>query len=678
VVHHFETSRPLPSYLVAFAVGDFDVTAGQTSPFPIRVVTTKGRGNLAGPALEAAAALIDKLGDYFGVRYPYPKLDLVAVPDFAAGAMENPGLVTFRDERLLIDPQHVTTNARRQMALVIAHEFAHQWFGDLVTMKWWDDIWLNEGFATWAEAKMVDAWKPSFGARVEQIAQVQHVMDTDALKSARAVRQPVLSTGDAEEAFDGITYEKGAAVLRMIEGWLGPDTFRRGVQRYIHDNAWKNASAEDLFKALDFVSTQQVGQLASGFLDHPGVPSVLVSWKCGGKNGSKLELRESEWRPLGEGGDAPRTWTLPVCVASDTQKAKSCFTLGAEPIARDLGAQCPTWLYPNAEEAGYYRFVVDRLQLLALARSERSLDPIDRLGLVSNAWAEVRQGAISPSALLDVLPTFDGEMNHHVVEQIADTLSDVDDSLVDEAARPAFRRYAAARMAARKAALGWEAPKGAKEDDDRALARHSVLQALGAVADDKATLAEAEKYTQKWLKDPMSVPEDTAAVAVPLASIHAGQYRIDELRAAAKAAKTPEDRVIAVRALGAFEDPVVLRKALDLTFSGEIRLGELRYLLGTALAHRAARPVLYAWEKENWAKLRARLPGFIGRGILVRVAGTMCTRADLDDAKGFFESGTKDIEGVKRPLDESLEEAGLCTTLREHGAAEVTKYLEKR
>jgi len=673
VVYHFETSRPLPSYLVAFAVGDFDVVQGQTSPFPIRAVTPKGKGGLTSLALEASAALVAKLGDYFDVRYPYPKLDVVAVPDFRAGAMENPGLVTFREELVEIDPARATTTARRRQAMVIAHEFAHQWFGDLVTAKWWDDIWLNEGMATWAESKMVDAWKPTFGATTEEIAGVQHVMDTDALHSARAVRQPVHSVSEAMESFDGLTYEKGAAILRMLESWLGADTFRRGVQRYVHANAWGNASANDLFDALDYVSAQKVGAIASDFLDHPGVPSVLLSWKCGGKNGGKLELRESEWKPLGGGGDPPRTWTLPVCVASEGQKGKSCFTLGAEPIARDLGGQCPGWLYPNAEEAGYYRFVLERPQLLALAHSARSLGTVDRLGLVSNAWAEVRQGALDPSALFEVLPTFDGETNRFVIEQLTSVVEDMDRSLVDDGDRPAFRRWVTARFAGKKASLGWEA--GKKEDDDRALARHDVLFAMGHVAHDAATLAEAEKYAQKWLKDPTSVPSDTAAVAVPLASILAGAPRLEELRAAAKSARTPQDRILAIRAMGWFDDPAVLRKAFDLALTDEIRLGDLRHLFGPALGRREATAALYAWEKESWGKIRAHLPAR-GGGMLVGVAGAMCTKADHDDAKAFFEPATVAMEGVKRSLEERLEEASLCTALREHGAANVATWLK--
>ncbi len=674
VVHHFETTRPLPSYLVAFAVGDFDVVEGQTSPFPIRAITPKGKGANTGLALEASAALIARLGDYFDVRYPYPKLDIVAVPDFAAGAMENPGLVTFRDVLLLLDPKHTTTGMKRAQAEVIAHEFAHQWFGDLVTAQWWDDIWLNEGFATWAEAKMVDAWKPSFGATLEQISGVQHVMDTDALRSARAVREPVRTSSDAMEAFDGLTYDKGAAVLRMIEAWLGPDVFRRGVQRYIHENAWKNARADDLFKALDFVSAQKVGDLANGFLDKPGVPSVLVSWKCGGKEGSRVELRESEWRPLGGESEAPRKWTLPVCIASDAQKGKSCFTLGTEPIARNLSA-CPTWLYPNADEAGYYRFVMDKAQLLALTRSERALAPADRLGLVSNAWAGVRQGAIDPSTLLDALPRFDAETHRLVVEQLASALQGVDQALVDDSDRPLFQRYVAARMAGRKAALGWE-PRG-KEDDERALTRRTVLLTMGALAYDPATLAEAEKLTQAWLKDPSSVSADAATVAVPLASIRAGATRLEELRAALKSAKSPADRELAIRAMGTFDDPATLRRALDLALTDELRLSDLRYLFGSALWHRAGRVTVYRWEKDNWEKLRARIPA-TERRILVGVAGSMCTAADRDDAKAFLVPGTRDLEGTKRELEEGLEEAQLCIALRDHGAAEVSRYLRKK
>ncbi|MBV9947861.1 MAG: ERAP1-like C-terminal domain-containing protein [Myxococcales bacterium] len=676
VVHHFATSAPLPTYLVAFAVGDFDVVEWQKDPFPIRAVTTKGRGNLTGMALETASSFVSKLSEYFDIPYPYPKLDLVAVPDFAAGGMENPGLVTFRDTLLLLDPRRATVGNRRAQAGVLAHELAHQWFGDLVTMSWWDDIWLNEGFATWAQAMVVDSVRPGFGAALEQIAGVQHTMDIDALATARRVREPVNSKGEAEEAFDAITYDKGAAILRMIEGWLGPDVFRRGVQHYLREHAWKNAQAKDLFQALEFVSTQRVGELARGFLEQTGVPEVVVGWTCGTSVGNKLELNESEWRPLGA-TRAPRpAWTLPVCVDSDVQKGKSCFTLGRDLIARDLGAACPGWVYPNADQAGYYRFVLDAAHLGALARAARSLPVVDRVGLVSNAWAEVRQGDIPAGALFDLLPLLDGETNRYVVEQIVGVLAGMDLALVDDETRPAFRRWVAARMAARKAAVGWE--PGPRDDDDRVALRRALLFAMGELAADPQTLGEAEEYAGRWLREPASVPAETAAVALPLASAGAGGARLAQLRAALEAAKTPEDRVLAIRAMGTFDDAEVLRKALDFAFGGGVKLSELRHLFGAANGRRAARHTLFLWEKENWAKVSARLAGSFGRGMLVSVLGGLCKRAERDEAEAFLVPAARGVEGLQRQLDENMELAGLCVALREHGAAEVAKRLQRR
>lgn len=678
VLYDFQPSPPLPSYLVAFAVGDFDFAVGQTEPFPIRVVTTRGRASLASSALDGASALAERLGQYLDLRYPYAKLDLVAVPDFAAGAMENPGLITFRDSLLLIEPGRVTTTLKRSQAAVIAHELAHQWFGDLVTMQWWDDIWLNEGFATWAQAKIVDEWKPSFGARLEQIAGVQGVMDVDALTSARAVRELVRSTGDAAEAFDGLTYDKGAAVLRMLEGWLGPDTFRRGVQRYVHENAWKNARADDLFDALDYVSAQHVGKLASAFLDQPGVPQILARWTCSGAGDGKIELRESEWRPLGEPRrDPPRTWTLPACITKSGDKAASCFTLAADPIVRSLGPGCPAWVFPNAGQAGYYRFLVDSAQLGALAAARRSLGVAERVGLISNAWAAVRQGALAPSALFDLIAAFDGETNRLVLDQIVGVLSGVDQALIDSPDLPAFRRYVTARLVARKRALGWGNVDRPDDDDDRALERRSVLWTLGVLAGDDGTLREAETYAQAWLKDARSVSGDTAAVAVPLASLNAKESRLGELRAAARAARVPQDRVIAIGAMGMFDDPAILREALDLTLTDELRLSELRYVFGSAQNRRATRGLTYAWVKENWTKLRERLPptmlaGFGG------MAGTVCTPIQRDDARAFLGAAMQGLDGAKRGLDEGLERADLCVALHQYGAAESGRYLGRR
>ena len=603
VVHRFAPTPPLTTYLVAVAVGDFDVAEGRKAPVPIRVITPKGQGGQVSAALEAADALVTQLSSYFGMPYPYAKLDLVAVPDLSAGAMENAGLLTFRSSLIVLDPGHATTGLRRQQAVVIAHELAHQWFGDLVTMRWWDDLWLNEGFATWAEEMAVDAWQPSFGATLDARVSIGHVMDEDALSTARAVRQPVHSALEAEQAFDGLTYDKGAAVLRMIERWLGPVTFRRGVQRYLREAAWKNARAEDLFKALDYVSGEQVEPFASAFLDHAGVPEVFARTVCnGGKAG--VELRQGRWLPLGEpapaspldGADA--TWTLPVCVAEEGRKGAACFTVGKEPITRELGPGCPAWLHPNADQIGYYRFVVDAPQLIALARAGRALDPVQRVSVVSNAWAGVRAGELAPSALLDVLKAFDGETDRRVLGEIVSVLHDVRESLVDDSVSDRYRKFVAARIGPRKRELKWEAPPG-PEDEERTIERQSVLFAMGDLARDEATLTEAETYAEKWLKDPSKVPGDVAAVAVPLASTRAGKARLAELEDFASHAGSIEQRAIVEGAMGAFEDPAVLFEAFDYALGGGVRLSEMRHVFGAARGlPRGARRALRLGEGE--------------------------------------------------------------------------------
>ena len=610
-------TRPLPTYLVAFAVGDFDIRQGPTTPVSIRLIATKGKGAFGQLALDVTAPLVHELGDYFGVAYPYEKLDIVAVPEFEAGAMENPGLITFREEILLVDPKAATTSLKRRQAEVVAHELAHQWFGDLVTMRWWDDLWLNEGFATWMEAKVVDRLRPSFGARTQRVLDTQSVMDTDALSSARAVRQPVHSTSDAMEAFDGITYEKGAAILTMIEQYIGEETFQRAVRNYIRANAWKNASADDLLHALDAASGKNITQIASTFLDKPGVPNVAIATECT-KSGVTLRSTVSSWKPLGsDRSPVSAPWTVPMCLHVDGSKNAGCSLASPETTARELaGAACPAWIYPNEHQAGYYRFSLDPKAAAALVGVHAQFEPAERIGLAANLWASVRSGALSPATYLDLLPRFDTDPDRHVVSAVLDGLYDIDEALIEDSARLAFRAYVSARLLARKRELGWEPVKGAKDEtDDPALLRHSVIRALGELAEDETTLREADKYLEAWLRDPSTVNGDTAEMAAELGSRRAGLPRLEALRIAAKTAKTPENRILALRAMGGFADPSVLRAALDLTLTDEIRVSEMRYLTGSALSHRASTPIVYDWIKRNWGALRTKLAGPLARGL---------------------------------------------------------------
>jgi aminopeptidase N len=684
----FAVTKPLPSYLVAIGVGDFDVREGPKEPVPIRLIAPKGKAELGQTAILTASELTNHLKEYFGVPYPYAKLDLVAVPAFAAGAMENAGLLTFREELLLLDPRRASTRAKRSLAAVLAHELAHQWFGNLVTAEWWNDLWLNEAMATWMEARIVDTWQPQFGARLEAVSTAHHIMDLDALVTARAVRQPVTSTSEAMEAFDGITYEKGAALLAMIERWIGRDAFQAGVRDYLTSKAFQSAKAETLLSALDKASRKDVAAMAATYLDKPGVPLVTAHLSCEQGSRWNVELQQEPWRPIGSSApDTQQSWTTPVCVRVEGRKEPYCALMaaGAPSLVAGTG-KCPAWIYPNDDSIGYYRFATTAAEMTAAVRAD-GLDGTSRLGLLSNMWAMVRAGGLEPDQALKLLPLFDKDNHRLVVQEMVSILSQMSDALVEDETRAAFRGFVAERLGRHKKALGWtsaepaaaSASKGsAKEDsDDRALLRRTVLFAMADLAEDPATLKEAEPIAQSWLKDAASVDGDAATIAVEIASRRAGVERLDALRAAAKRASEPQDRITAIRGMFGFDDKAVLERALDLFLTDEIRVSEARYALGTAGGRRAGRRVLVPWIKAHWPELRNKLAGPLA-GHLVFAAGLVCTRAEKDEMEAFFTPKVASIEGAARPLAESLETASLCAELRARGAHTVTRALRKK
>jgi aminopeptidase N len=682
----FATTPPLPSYLVAFAVGDFDVREGARGPVPIRLFATKGKAALGEIALEATRALTDELTTYFGIRYPFDKLDIVAVPDFDAGAMENAGLVTFRDELLLLDPAHASFRSRRSLTKTIAHELAHQWFGDLVTMQWWDDLWLNEGFATWAEAKIADAYRPSFGARLEQTSSIGDVMDLDAMRSARAVRQPVSSTSEAMEAFDGITYDKGSAVLTTIEHWIGEEPFRRGVHAYLEEHAWKGARADDLLRALGTASGKDVSAMAATYLDRPGVPVVAVRRDCsrerGQPRGSKLHASQAPWRPLGDeasSADTPARWTIPLEITSPS------FAIALElsreaPEVTLAEPTCPEWTLPNPGGKSYYRYSLDEKGWDALFDAWARLDTGSRLAALQSLWADVRAGSLSPEVVLRSLPTLDRETNRLVVDAEINLLDAFDAALVEERARPAFRRYVRKRMLShaertqprRDGASAASAPAAA--DEDRALLRRTVVWALGELAADDATLAQAERVAESWLEDPSSVDGDVAQGAVGMGMRRAKEDRVARLRAAAASARTPQDRAIALQALGGFADPATLVRALDVALGDDARTQDVSTIVWSAAYHRDRLAVVMEWVMKNWDRLREKLPDALS-ATLFGLPGATCTRAERDRASEFFGPRSKLVEGSQRALALALEKASLCVALREWGSARVTASL---
>ncbi len=679
-VFRFADTPPLPTYLVALVVGDFDVReATRSTKPPIRLITTKGKTGMGALALEATFGLVDALSGWFGSPYPYEKLDIVAVPEFDAGGMENAGLLTFREELLLLDPARASADARRMQALALAHELAHQWFGNLVTAAWWDDLWLNEGFATWMESRIVDVWNPALGAKLDAAAAYLDVMDTDALASARAVRQPVVTTSEAIEAFDAITYEKGAAVISTIEAWVGEEAFKTGVRTYLKANAFKSVGADQLFSELDRASGKNVTQMAASYLDRTGVPEVTARFACDQGARWHIELGQQPWRPLGSRAheESEQTWTVPVCVRAQGEKSVQCADLASGAPSIVAGRKCPAWVHPNPDSR-YYRFAMDVPQMLKLAKARAQLDVPERLSLLSNAWAGVRSGRLNAGFMLKILPLFDDDPTRQVILALVSTLSTMSQTLVGDEARPAFREFVKERLAKRTSELGWlSVPSNharSGDIDDTSVLRQAVLSAMGNLAEDEATLRKAEEFAVRWLADPASVDPNLAAVALDLAARHGGADRLAALHGTARTARTSEDRIVALKATAGFDDPALLRRALDATLGEDMRPQDVMYVLSAAFARRTARAPTEAWVRDRWDDLRKKLPGALGARLMY-AAGIACTKAELDARTAFYSPRARTMEGSARPLAEALESASLCTALRAGGSASFTREL---
>jgi len=667
----FAESPPLPTYLVALAVGAFDDREGREGKLPVRLIAPSGKAALGAAALAAARAQLVELERYFGRPYPYGKLDLLAVPAFGSGAMENAGLITFREERLLLD-EHASLAARIGMGSIIAHELAHQWFGDLVTMVWWDDVWLNEAFATFMADQIVDAWRPATGARLQALATKSQVMSDDSLATARRIRQPVRSTSEAQEAFDSVTYAKGRAVLAMTEAWLGPDVFRAGLRGYLQRHEWGNATADDLYASLGEASGgRDVAGVMRSFTDQIGVPIVDARFACPPGKTPTLTLHQQEYRTLERAGESDTLWRIPVCVAivgkPGAPLTKQCTVLKEREatLELDAGAACPTFVYANADEVGYYRVRVTQADLTTLLPSVSRLPERERFGLVSNVWAAVRAEKIPAWMFLELCLRLGNDTSRLVWGEMLGALRMFDRALVTDEARPAFARFVRRLCGPAARRLGWRSAE--TQPDDEHYLREAVLLTLGDLGEDGPTLLEARRRARAWLDSPAGVDADLARIALPLAAKRGDAALFDRLRAVVKQPPTPEARVIAIGALAAFDDPALIERTLGLMLDGTIGAQDLRYLSPLFGVRRAGRDLVYAWLEQHFDELARMYPSYV-MGRVVRVASLLCNPGRVDAAEAFLGPRVAKLEGVEKDLRQSVEEGRRCAALADAGA----------
>jgi alanyl aminopeptidase len=682
----FAETKPLPSYLVALGVGPFEfVDAGKTGKnhTALRVVTPKGKASQAKYAAEVTGPLLAELEDYFGVPYPYEKLDLLSVPLFG-GAMENPGLITCVQSLLLRDPAQDSIGRQRNYSSVIAHEMAHQWFGDLVTTAWWDDIWLNEAFASWMDSKIMRKWKPEWNTVIDEQNIRMGAMGGDSLVSARKIRQPIESNDDIANAFDGITYSKGEAVIGMFENWMGEDAFQRGVQRYIRQYSWRNATAGDFLDALSSTGTLPVGRAFSTFLDQAGVPLVSVGLSCGGAGGASLHLSQKRALPLGSPGATQQTWQVPVCVRygdSGDATRRECTLLTDASMDWKLkeATGCPTWVEANADGKGYYRtrYEGDLLNKL-LAGGAPHLSASERVTALGDVDALTAMGEIKSGDALALAVEFSGDPVRQVVDSTIGIISGIHDYMVPKELRPNYARLVDKAFAARAREMGWKAKPG--ENDETRLLRGSIVPLVALWGTDGSLAAEARQLAGKWVADRTGVDPEILGSVLNVAARTGDEAFFKQLNASLAHTEDRHQRDLILGAMGSSSDPRVARDIMQLALKPDFDLRESANLIFGPTGVPETRELPFEFVKTNYDALVGRIPAGSTFGFgefLPFVGGAFCDEKSAEAVKAFFEPKVDRFPGTKRNLAQALEGIRICTAYTAAQQDSVAAFLKK-
>jgi len=678
----FAPTRPLPTYLIALAVGPFDIVDGgdipanpnahRTVPIHLRGITTKGKGDQIRYALTFTPKIILNLESYFGIAYPFQKLDLLAVPDFAAGAMENAGAVTFR-ERLLLLNANSSLDQKRASLSVQSHELTHQWFGDLVTPRWWDDIWLNESFANWMESKASAAVEPDWSFERERLESAIRIMDVDELPSARQIHQPVNGPDEIENSFDGITYDKGAAVLTMFESYLGPDLFNRGIHAYLTKFAGGNATAYDFVGTIAQTTNHpEIVEAFNSFINQPGVPDLQTTLQCA-SNGASVGVAQTMYVPLGR--TAPqRSWKIPMCLSTPTN-ARSCQLIDAGSATVSLGATCPFYVVPNAEGKGYYRYTMDEKGWAALIKTAPTLSPADQLALFANVDAALHAGQASAADLLAVISAVAPTAQWDLIAAFRDSLHNLRQKILANEDMNSYQAFLRTHFAPRLAAIGYaELPN---EAPAITLARPQLAALLVEEARDPATITALTNAANGTLNAGTGA-EPTVAPDLLRESLRAGMLSGDatfgnRLIVALQGSQDEYFRSSVIYAMAGSEDPAYLDKVLALT--PQMRTGELRYVYQYMGAEPVARVQFWTWFKANYPALLKRLSPFGMLRAPLILAGA-CDSGSRSDLESFFRPKVPQLPGTQRSLALAEEQIDRCIAFKQARGAEVESAIK--
>jgi len=653
----FADSMKMSTYLVAFIVGEFEATdpvmVGQA---PLRVWAVPGKKHLANFALDIGKASLEHFSRYYGIPYPGDKLDLIAIPDFASGAMENLGAITFRETALLVDAKKATRAELERVADVVSHENAHMWFGDLVTMRWWNGLWLNEAFATFMEMLAVDAWKPEWRRWDSFTVSRAAAMQVDGLKSTRPIEFPVERPEEAAGMFDVLTYEKGASVLRMLEQYLGAEAFRDGIRLYLRRHQYDNAETTDLWDALEDSTKQPVRALMDSWIFQAGYPMISVE-----KDGPAIRLTQQIFHYLANGSDQDRKWHAPIFLRACTKSGVVTRTiLLSDKEQRVELADEVDWAVVNAGGHGFYRvrYGSDLIDVLKLELQNR-LSAVERFGLVNDSWAATLAGLTSLIDYMGLIELLHDEGDINVWTTVIGSSHHMNRILDEDQCRSLEKRLRAL-LSPPAARLGWTAKEGESELDSQL--RGDLIGTLGTVAEDKACQERAKELYAQYEKDPDTVDRNLIPALVAIVAHTGSSTEYEKFYGKFKTAQTPQEETRYLFALANFRVPKLIDRTLDLTINGEVRTQNSPYLMRGILLNKRARDRAWSFLKAHWDEMLRQYPDNSIPRMCEGVIGLVDPALEAD-VRRFF--ATHPVKQGAKQIEQHLERLRVAVACKE-------------
>ena len=658
----FGETPVMSTYLLAFVVGDVvSVEAKAANGTTVGVWTTRGKENQAGFALDTSVKLLGYFNEYFGIPYPLPKLDHIAIPDFAAGAMENWGCITYRETALLVDPDNSSAGTRQRVAEVVAHEMAHMWFGDLVTMEWWDDLWLNESFASWMGTKAVDWLFPDWEMWTQFVnMDTNRALSLDGLKNSHPIEQEVKNPAEVSQLFDAISYSKGGSVLRMLENFLTPDVFQKGLYRYLKANEYGNARTQDLWAALEEESGLPVTSIMDSWVKQTGYPVLQIEADRRG-DGVKVSLSQERFvydHLLGEEEPNPVVWQVPVSVSAPGAASASTVMESKEAVIM-IPAPSPydDWYKVNVDQTGFFRvnYSSEDWQRLAPAINARELPATDRLGIQNDAYALSRAGLLPVTQFLELAGSYAGETDASVWSDLASNLRDIEQLIAGEPVHPSYQSFGRELFGPAARRAGWTPrPEDGHLDS---LLRSTVLGQAGSYGDDE-TLSQASDLFRQYLENPEAVHPDLRGIVFSLAAQAGDRTTYGQLWELEERTNMQEEKIRLLLAMSRFQDAGLLNETLESSLSPRVRSQDTITVIAGVAANPTGREPAWEFVKNNWAEFDRRYGGG-GFGLmrLVSIVNSFSTEERKAEVETFFTENP--APAAERTIRQALERMSL-------------------